>query len=228
MNLRNIRAVTFDAGGTLLEPWPSVGHVYAAAARPHLALEADPGILNRQFHEAWKQRGEFDYSLGGWKDLVRQTFDGVHSEPDKFFDQLYRRFEEPDAWRIFGDVVPTLEFLRDRGLKLAVISNWDERLRPLLQRLGLAVYFQEITLSIEVGATKPSPAIFEYTLQKLNLPAEKVLHIGDSQREDYLGPQALGMTALLVKRAREGEAGPHILSSLLQLRELVDGSRTHL
>jgi putative hydrolase of the HAD superfamily len=221
-----IRAVTFDAGGTLIEPWPSVGHVYAAAARPHLSAEADPAVLNRQFRDAWKNRGSFNYSRDGWRDLVRQTFSGI-SNPDSFFLELYERFEQPDAWHIYDDVRPTLEMLRNKGFRLGIISNWDERLGPLLRNLGLAKYFDVITISVEAGATKPAPQIFQQTLEKLGLPAENVLHVGDSNREDYLGPQQVGMPAILVERGHAEPEASHILSSLSEIPPLlpnVDGS----
>jgi putative hydrolase of the HAD superfamily len=226
-----IRAVTFDAGGTLIEPWPSVGHVYAAAARSHLSTEADPTVLNRQFRDAWEKRGSFDYSREGWLDLVRQTFRGISSDPNLFFHELYDRFEQPDSWRIYDDVIPTLERLQERGFKLGVISNWDERLRPLLKNLGLAKYFDVTTISVEAGVAKPAPQIFQQTLENLGLAAESVLHVGDSTGEDYLGPQQVGMPSLLVKRGSVQPIGSHILASLLEIPALlpdVDGRQSRL
>ncbi|MDB6033761.1 MAG: Haloacid dehalogenase, subfamily [Verrucomicrobiales bacterium] len=228
---KKIRAVTFDAGGTLIEPWPSVGHVYAAAARSHLSEDADPEALNRQFRDAWEKRGSFDYSRESWLDLVRQTFRGISSDPDLFFHELYDRFEQPDAWRIYDDVIPTLELLQERGFKLGVISNWDERLRPLLKNLGLAKYFDVTTISVEAGATKPAAQIFQQTLENLGLPAESVLHVGDSTREDYLGPQQVGMPSLLVKRGSTQTTVPHILASLSEILALlpnIDGRQSRL
>jgi putative hydrolase of the HAD superfamily len=231
IDFTKICAVTFDAGGTLLEPWPSVGHVYASAARSFLPAEADPAVLNRQFLEAWQKRGSFDYSREGWLDLVRQTFAGISPDPEPFFQELYSRFEQPDAWHVYDDVITTLEFLQKRGLKLGVISNWDERLRPLLRNVGLAKYFDVITISAEAGTTKPDPRIYERTLGDLGLPAAGVLHVGDSHREDYLGPQQVGMPALLVKRGPGSQDSPHILSSLVQIPPLfphIDEPRSHL
>ena len=64
-------------------------------------------------------------------------------------------------------MIPTLDALAARGLKLGVISNWDERLRPLLRRLKLAGYFETIVVSREVRASKPARAIFQHAVRRL-------------------------------------------------------------
>ena len=53
--LSGIQAVTLDVGGTLIEPWPSVGHVYAEIAARFGAPGHAPALLNRQFGEAWRR-----------------------------------------------------------------------------------------------------------------------------------------------------------------------------
>lgn len=120
--------------------------------------------------------------------------------------QLDQRFA--DAWHVFEDVVPTLEALSARGLRLGVISNWDERLRPLLERLRLAKHFEVIVVSREAGCSKPSGAIFKRAARKLELPTEAILHVGDDRSMDVRGARAAGLSALLLKRgAREGKTG---------------------
>src|SRR5262245_28296146 len=131
-----MHAVTFDVGGTLIEPYPSVGHVYADMAAKHGMPELSPAELNRRFVVAWKSLAGFDYSREGWWRMVNATFAGLVRDQEApspaFFAALYDRFAEPIAWRVFDDVLPALESLTMRGLKLGLISNWDERLRPLL------------------------------------------------------------------------------------------------
>jgi putative hydrolase of the HAD superfamily len=150
--------------------------------------------------------------------LVNVTFRGLTEQPPSqtFFAQLYDRFASPYAWRIFPDVLPTLDALAARGVKLGVISNWDERLRPLLKRLKLAGYFEIIVVSREVHASKPARAIFQHAIRKLGLPAEAVLHVGDSLSMDVRGAQGAGLSALLLKRgAATARAGQ--IKSLLEL-----------
>src|SRR5436853_531357 len=137
-----IAAVTFDVGGTLLEPWPSVGHVYAEVAARHGLLGMSVPALNRQFATAWGALKDFNYSRSEWASLVQETFRGLtHAPPSPdLFSELYSHFAQAEAWRLFDDVLPTLDSLASHGLKLGVISNWDERLRPLLRRFKLHDY----------------------------------------------------------------------------------------
>ncbi len=212
--LGKIEAVTFDVGGTLIQPWPSVGHVYAAVAAEH-GLEGLPvETLNVNFTAAWRGRKNFDHSAAAWKELVDQTFAGLAQVPPSrtFFREIYDRFASGAAWRVFDDVVLALSALRDRGLKLAVISNWDERLGPLLRQLRLDRFFQAIVVSHEVGYLKPSPAIFLEAAAQLELATEKILHVGDQEQEDIQGAQAAGMQALLIRRGGPSVPGRQIAS----------------
>ena len=219
MDFRQIKAVTFDAGGTLIEPWPSVGDIYAKVAAELGFSSASPGILNRQFAAAWKQKQNFDYSLDAWRKLVEESFADILAVRSELFAALYQRFAQPDAWRIYNDVEATLKELHRRGYRLAVISNWDERLVPLLEGLGLSRYLDAVILSVNVGATKPSPRIFQHATAKLHLPPQSVLHVGDSLEEDARGAGAAGMCALLLDRQHASEATGSIysLSILLEL-----------
>lgn len=195
----SIKAVTFDVGGTLIEPWPSVGHVYAEVAERHgyqFAHEA----LNQRFRAAWKAKRNFQHSRADWAALVQDTF-GT-SDCDSFFPELYDRFASAKVWRVFDDVRPTLLRLKEQGTKLGIISNWDERLRPLLESLELAPFFDAIVISAEVGFCKPSPEIFREALRMLALPAGQVLHVGDNEAEDAAGARNVGMQATIRETGR--------------------------
>ncbi len=201
ISFQDIRAISFDVGGTLLEPWPSVGQVYAEVAARCGVPHPDADALNRQFALAWMRKAHFDYSESAWFQLVRESFGASGSSlTPEFLTELYQRFGEPDVWKIYDDVLPTLDFLASEGIKLAAISNWDNRLRPLLQRLKLASYFEVIAVSGEIGFHKPSPVIFEQAVRQLGLPAQAVLHVGDSATEDVEGAQSAGLSALRVDR----------------------------
>src|SRR5689334_12194190 len=175
-----LRAITFDVGGTLIEPWPSVGHFYAAVAARHGLHNIPVETLNRQFAAAWKNLNAFTYTRSEWHSLVNQTFLGLTQIPvsDNFFSDLYSHFGRAEAWRIFDDVLPALQLLHSHGLKLGIISNWDERLHHLLRRLDLHRFFQTIVVSCEAGACKPSSAIFQQAAQKLALEPREIVHIG--------------------------------------------------
>ena len=212
-----IKAVTFDVGGTLIEPAPSVGHIYAEAAAHHGIKNISPDSLNARFRTAWSARQPFGHSRAAWAELVDEVFLGLAPEPPSitFFNELYNRFSETSAWRIFPDVIPALDALAAEGIKLGVISNWDERLRALLRNLKLDSYFEIFAISCEVGFAKPSPVIFEQAAMKLSLPAASILHVGDSPELDVAGARAAGFHAARIDRNNHKA---QCLQSLTELR----------
>jgi putative hydrolase of the HAD superfamily len=163
-------------------------------------------------------RKRFDHSRTGWEQLVNQVFEGLAEEPpgQTFFPELYERFAQPEAWRVFDDVFPALDDLALRRIRLAVISNWDERLRDLLRRLGLDTRFEVIVISYEAGAAKPDPAIFRQAAAQLRLKPESILHVGDSLEMDVQGAEAAGFQARQIRRDAEKSA-EKILSRLTDL-----------
>ena len=113
-----------------------------------------------------------------------------------------------EAWNLGGlfmnreaypDVVPTLTALRDRGFRLASVTNrgysgpdfWEE-----VRQLGLDELFETIVVSCDVGYLKPHPRIFEIALQRLGVEAAECLMVGDDLRADVEGPKTLGMMAV--------------------------------
>lgn len=215
-----VQAITFDVGGTLIEPWPSVGEVYASVAAQY-GFSVSAQKLNQQFRAAWGRRRDFKHRRSDWAKLVEETFGGLipAGACDTFFAALYERFGQPDAWRVFDDVRLALEDLRRRGFKLGVISNWDERLRPLLENLHLAGCFDAIVISHDVGHLKPAEAIFAEAVRQLAMPASALLHVGDSMVEDVEGAKAAGMNAVWLNRS--GNGGEGRISSLAEVLRLI-------
>ena len=213
-----IQAVTFDVGGTLIQPWPSVGHVYAQVAARLGVPQATAAELDRRFRSCWAKRKRLTDSRAGWEILVDEVFEGLCPEPPSrtFFPELYERFAEADAWRVFDDVVPALEALRKEGLKIGVVSNWDERLRGLLRKLRLADYFQAVAISCEVGVAKPAAAVFHRAASQLGLAPWSILHVGDDPEQDVRGAAAAGLWSLQVLRGRPRPAGD-TLESLAEI-----------
>lgn len=195
--MTTIRAVFFDVGGTLIEPWPSVGEIYARVAR-RFGLPDDPARLDSTFREAFRTvppvGGLTSSRREWWEQVVRAVFGEL---PAGFFDALYEEFSLPEAWSVLPEVREALAWARQQGWHLGVISNWDNRLRPLLQRLELTDW-DSVTISCEVGVEKPHPSIFRAALRAAGVPPETAVHIGDSLTDDVRGAEAVGMRALLV------------------------------
>jgi putative hydrolase of the HAD superfamily len=117
------------------------------------------------------------------------------------------------VWQVFPDVEDTLREARARALHIGVISNWDERLRPLLTNMGLVRHFDSMTISCEVGAEKPDGRMFHTALQSAGVAPDEAVHIGDSATEDVRGAEAVGMRAVLLDRQGCSGAGARDLQS---------------
>ena len=226
---RKIKAIFFDAGGTLFRPFPSVGEIYARTASAY-GVSYSPEILEQEFYSAWQRRGGLA-SLGietseekertWWYQLVYDVFRSHGGVPrfDEFFAGLHRSFEEKHLWEIYPEVLSVLTKLRKKGLTLGVVSNWDLRLPKVVKNLGLTSYFHFLIGSSACGATKPSPKIFREALKQAKAKPEETIHVGDTYEEDFVGASALGIQALLLDRSGNGNSAPRELriSSLEEL-----------
>jgi len=208
-----IRAILFDAAGTLFYLTKTVGDHYAYVGR-EVGLELDAQKLESAFHTAWKQmprRPAIDGprkndDKGWWRELVGHVFDQVapsvnELDRDNFFEVAYEHFAEPGVWELYPEVLGVLEQLRPR-FQLAVISNFDGRLRFILQHLGISNYFSYIFISSELGADKPDPEIFRRALKIMHLNADEVLHVGDDPERDWQAAAAAGLLVFRLDRPR--------------------------
>ena len=190
-----IKAILFDAAGTLFYLTKTVGDHYAYVGR-EVGLDLDAQQLERAFHSAWQQmprRPAIDGprendDKGWWRELVGRVFDQVapsvgELNRDNFFEVAYEHFAEAGVWKLYPEVLDVLEQLRER-FQLAVISNFDGRLRLILQNLGISKYFAHVFISSELGADKPDPEIFRHALKIIHLNADEVLHVGDDPERE--------------------------------------------
>src|SRR5262245_29309125 len=142
--------------------------------------------------------GEVDF-WRGFLSRVRGRLDGGEVSPAAF-SRLATHFRDPASWMVYADVRPTLEALRDRGLALAVISNWDSHLPSLLDALKLTPFFRTISVSAIEATGKPESAIFLRTCERLGVSPSEALHVGDSPTDDVEGARAAGLSAVLLDR----------------------------
>jgi FMN phosphatase YigB (HAD superfamily) len=103
---------------------------------------------------------------------------------------------------LFPDVLPALEALRGRGLRLGIISNWDHSLIDTVHTLGLTPYMETVVGSANVGIEKPNPGIFQHALKRLAVAPDEACHVGDIYYMDVLGAKAAGLTPVLIDRHR--------------------------
>ena len=206
-----IRAILFDAAGTLFYLTKTVGDHYAYVGR-EVGLDLDPQQLERAFHTAWQQmprRPAIDGprendDKGWWRELVGRVFDQVapsltEFDRDNFFEVAYEHFAEAGVWELYPEVPKVFEQLRPR-FQLAVISNFDGRLRFILQNLGISKYFAHVFISSEVGADKPDPEIFRRAVTMMRFKADEVLHVGDDPKRDWKAAAAAGLSVFRLDR----------------------------
>ncbi len=229
-----LEAVTFDVTHTLLA-CPALGRQYAEVLARH-GIEVAAADVEAAIPLVWQElacaaspaRDRFLHHLHGargfWRHFVERTCELLDApRPSPFAAaELFDRFAQAEAWEVPPGTHRMLADLKRRGLKLAVISNWDQRLPLLLERLELADLFDSFAISAIVGAEKPHPRIFEAALAALGVPAARALHVGDSRRDDYEGALGAGMQALLLAPGGGGD-----LTSLAELPELLFGERRH-
>ena len=160
-----------------------------------------------------------------WRKLVQEVFAGFGGFPqfEDYFEEIFDFFRTAAAWELGADTKVTLTALKQHGLRVGVISNFDSRLYDVLQALGLLAYFDSIHISTEVGAAKPEAAIFAAALQANHLTAPQALHIGDSFREDVQGAQAAGLQAIWLKREPDASTTSDVrpVCSLLEILALL-------
>ncbi|MCB9794992.1 MAG: HAD-IA family hydrolase [Alphaproteobacteria bacterium] len=196
-----IRALLLDVGGTLLHPAEPVARTYArvAAAWGHAAPEQEVASRFRAVFRDLDEQQVGD-GRGFWRAVVRGALAAEALTPEALepiFEALYAHYLCPDAWSLAPGARETLQTLHAEGLKLAVVSNWDTRLRPLLQSLGLAPLLQAQLISGECGLEKPDPALFAMACAQLGVRPAEALHLGDSRRKDLEAARAAGCQALL-------------------------------
>ena len=206
-----LKVIFFDAAGTLFHLPRGVGYHYALVAG-RMGLQLDATALDRAFAAVWREMPARpaigaprpDDDRGWWRDLVDRVFDRVARETaaldrDAFFEVAYDHFAEAGVWELFPEVYEVLEQLQSR-YELGVISNFDGRLRMVLEQLGVSRFFRHLVISSEVGADKPDPFIFRRALELSGYNPADALYVGDDPAKDWEGAAAVGMRVLRLQR----------------------------
>lgn len=208
-----VQAVLFDCGATLIEPDPPVDvqFVRVAAQRGHnVPLEqVHPymEVIDRYYDMLYMKDSSFwasqERSVDMWYDIYRflSHLTGLADDAEGMARDLFAAYLKPDSWKVYGDVVPTLQRLKDAGCRLAVVSNWDPSLPGLLDGLGLVGFFDALEVSALAGARKPEPQIFERALRDLGVAANACVHVGDKVDADGDGAASAGIRAVIIDRA---------------------------
>jgi putative hydrolase of the HAD superfamily len=207
------KAIFFDAMGTLFYLTHNVGHHYALVGA-EVGLKLDATKLDDAFNKAWstmptrepingpRENDDKDW----WREVVEQVLDDVTPtlsdlDRDNFFEIAYEHFAAAGVWDLYPEVLEVLENLRPR-FQLAVVSNFDGRLRMILEHVGISKFFSHVFVSSEIGADKPDPEIFRRALRFMKLKADEALHVGDDPVRDWKAATAAGLRVFKLDRGR--------------------------
>ncbi|MCE9564837.1 MAG: HAD family hydrolase [Planctomycetes bacterium] len=222
-----IRAVFFDAVGTLLFPNPSAPTIYAEVAR-RAGVELSSADVRTRFVEAFRKQEAFDRAAGWvtsearehdrWRVIVSETLAGV-PDVDGCFLALYEHFSKPTAWKVDPCATEVIQRLAERGIRVGMGSNYDARLWSVLDGFPqLAPLRERTVVSATVGFRKPATEFFREVTRVAECAPNQILFVGDDLDNDYHGATAAGLTAVLLDASNR----PHSVNRLNNLRELTD------
>ena len=209
---RDVRAVFFDAGYTLLCMEPDQETLFLRTCK-RIDVEIDASRLTAAVKRAnillgpkpanaaavpFSQDSVDEFWIGYHRELLAGC--GSESAAADRAEDVYRAFTASLDWRVYDDVRGLLRSLRARGLMLGVISNWTGDLDDVLLRVALREHFDFVLDSAHVGFEKPHPDIFGEALRRAGCAARQALHVGDSPEHDVDGALASGLHAVLLDR----------------------------
>ncbi|MEM7158673.1 MAG: HAD-IA family hydrolase [Myxococcota bacterium] len=189
-------ALLIDAAGTLLSPSASIVETYARFARGFGGTKTPkeigallPGVMERARPLRARRPDWRPY----WAEVVRVST-GVESP--ELLEALFDYYTRADAWRVTPGAEACARAVAERGMKVAVVSNWDTRLRRTLGELRVLEWIDTAIISAELGVEKPAPGIFHRACERLDVEPACALHVGDDANDDVAGARAAGCHAL--------------------------------
>lgn len=162
------------------------------AGIPVAAWEQEYGLVSLPLNDGRMSKAQ----------AFRQIMANAGTEaPEDLVAEMVRRDQELllAHARLFDDAVPFLTRLRDRGIKIAIVSNCTENTRAMLVATGVDKLADELVLSCEVLSAKPSPGIYQHALRVLGVPAEAAVFV-DDQARFCAGSVAVGIRAAQIVR----------------------------
>ena len=216
-----LRAVLFDVDFTIAKPGPDLGPEGYRRLGERFGLELDPErYAEARAHAVTtlERHPELDHDEEVWVLFTEQIVRGMGGNSNRAYEcaaEMTRAWEHAENFQIFEDVLPVLAELRERGLKLGLVSNTGRNLEEFVRHHGLDV--DAAVSSGMHGKTKPHPTIFQAALARLGVAPEAAVMVGDSIEDDIDGAKAVGMRAVL--RDRENRY-PAVEEKLTDLRAL--------
>jgi putative hydrolase of the HAD superfamily len=207
-----IKAVFFDLYQTLITYDPPQAELVARALKD-FGIERDAAVFQRPLITA----DEFIYGEIARRPLSQRSQEekislytryqsivlkeaGIEADEKLAMGLLNKMQQYSTNLVLFDDVAPALDDLKTRGLVLGLISNVEQDMNDTLARLKLYTWLDIIVTSLDAGAGKPQPEIFQEALKRVIIQANEALYVGDQYRVDVLGARGAGITGILIDR----------------------------
>ena len=212
-----LEAVVFDVDFTLAKPGPDLGPEGYRRLGARFGLELVPDRYERARRDAiatLKRHPELDHDEEVWVLFTQRIIRGMGGTGDTYpcAVEMTRAWERADHFELFEDALPVLDDLRERGLKLGLLSNTGRDLDVFVAHHGIDV--DAILTSRVHGKKKPHETIFRAMLEKLDVPADGAVMVGDDPDDDIAGARVVGMDAWLVDREGRFPQHPQRLTDL--------------
>jgi putative hydrolase of the HAD superfamily len=202
-----LETVFLDAGGVLVYPnWWRISDALAAqgvSVSPEALMRADP-IARRELDDRRIVGGTTDASRG-WLffDLIlRHAGVQASDATAAALSELHAYHTASNLWEyVPADVVPAVEALKRRGLRLVVVSNANGTLRAHMDRLDMTRRFDCVLDSADEGVEKPDPRFFEIALERSGATRATTIHVGDLYHIDVIGARNAQLRGVLLDEA---------------------------
>jgi HAD superfamily hydrolase (TIGR01509 family) len=221
--MSQFEAVLFDAGDTLIRLSGSGETLLHRAAKTLGASPLDPDEVTRVWQRVL-ERSSGAEELAKGRDLSNDRhhevwtalYDAAGCERlvPGLSEELYALTVSADSREAFPDTLSTLQAVRDRGLRIGIVSDTGFDLRPAMDRLGLSPYLDTVVMSFEHGVCKPAASVFLTACDQLGVKPERTLMVGDNPLTDS-GAVTVGMCVFLLPRPTL--TGPRGLEHVLAL-----------
>lgn len=229
-----IKAVLFDLGNTLVEPWipeivfqrilNSLG-IRRSVSEVKEALAKTEAEFNALGYRSLYGKLPYKEYWHKWDSWVLE-FLGVPAKKEHIEEILSKWFDYAEC-KMHPDVAETLLKLKKLELKLGLVSTgYEEDIHTIFEKINLQRELFDVIIGVNtIKKEKPHPEVFRYALAKLNVEPSQALFVGDNVDTDYKGAEKAGLKAILIQRTKSenhSTKGFRVIKSLKEIFKYIE------
>ena len=212
--------------------------IYAKAALEYGIEISEEKLQEKPLNNAWSSwmteqgvdhsqhsQNEIEYSKLRQTIAAHRLYEAGIESSDKKINLITKRIVameyDSNNYQLYPDTIECLEFLRNEGFQLLIVSNHVWQLPKIISDLKIGIYFTHIITSARVGFRKPHPKIFTHAIELSGEIPSNIVFIGDSYSNDIIGAKQLGLSPILIDRenkANQTNTPIPVIHSLHELR----------